>query len=131
MPDLSAGYGPGFYIIEIVYVCAALFALAMIFDAMRPLRPKRLAQIIELTGKKREPLAFYQIVGGIYVLIVVAAQFSFTPAGVKLAAMALLPIMAVIEVAYLLRVVFPKVPQGYCIDWSSQKKSNPCDVEEK
>ncbi|MBK5211835.1 MAG: hypothetical protein JJE36_05965 [Coriobacteriia bacterium] len=111
MPHGDVTFGAGYYAIIGIYILVAVAALVLIFDARRE---RRIVVPVSFraAGHKREPLIVYQIIAGIYVLVFIAAQFSFVPGPVKGAAIISIPLMIITELAYLLRVVFPKVPDG-------------------
>lgn len=108
MPHGDITFSAGYYAIIGVYIIVAVAALALIFDARRE---KRTAVPLgfRAAGRKREPLIVYQIIAGIYVVVFIASQFSFVPGPVRGAAIISIPLMIFAELAYLLRVVFPKI----------------------
>ena len=107
MPHGDLKLSAGYYIIIGIYVLVAVGALAVIIDAMRPKRSHARASL-KAAGIKREPLWFYQIFAGLYLLVFVLSQFSSTPHQFKAVAIFAIPVMVAFEVAYLLRVIFPK-----------------------
>lgn len=96
----------GFYILQALYLLIALGALAIIIDAMRAKRSAKRAEL-RAAGRHIEPLWIYQILAGIYLAFFLLIQFDvfsgkvgYITGGVAYA--------LILEVAYLLRVVFPK-----------------------
>lgn len=106
MPHGDISLGPGYYIIIGLYVLVAIGALALIVDAMRPKRTDALKAL----GRRREPVWIYQILAGMYLAVFVLAQFKGLSGVIKLAAVFSIPVILAVEIAYLLRVVFPKQP---------------------
>lgn len=96
-----------YYIIIAIYVVIALGAIAIIFDAMRAKRTRAFADL-QRAGHRREPLWLYQVFAGLYLLVFIFAQFPSTPHQFKAVAIFSIPVMIAFELAYLLRVVFPK-----------------------
>ena len=117
MPHGDITLGPGYYIIIGTYVLVSVGCLAIIIDAMRPKRTDAIAAL----GRKREPVWIYQILAGIYLIIIALAQFTGMPHVFKAAAIFAIPVTIAVEIAYLLRVVFPKQPT---------KQSGPTSIEE-
>ena len=107
MPHGDMILGPGYYILTAIYVIVAGAALAVIIDAMRPKRSQQRASL-RRAGIKREPLWLFQIFAGLYLLVFIFAQFPATPHWFKAVAIFAIPVMIAFEIAYLLRVVFPK-----------------------
>lgn len=109
MPDHGTiGFGPGLYIFSGLFVVIGILGVWMMIDTTRAKRRdnKQLHHI------PHEPLSVYALCGGLYmalfllmvVMIAITGKLSPLAMGVLFAA---LP-MVVIELAYLLRVVFPK-----------------------
>lgn len=96
-----------YYVIIAIYVVIAIGAIAIIFDAMRAKRTQAFADL-RRAGHKREPLWLYQVFSGLYLLVFILAQFPSTPHQFKAVAIFAIPVMIAFELAYLLRVVFPK-----------------------
>lgn len=107
MPHGDLKLSAGYYIIIGIYVLVALGALGVIIDAMRPKRSQARTSL-KAAGIKREPLWLYQVFAGLYLLVFILSQFPSTPHQFKAVAIFAIPVMVAFEVAYLLRVVFPK-----------------------
>jgi len=106
-PHGQIGFGPGLYIFSATFIVIAILGIWMMLDTTRPARRRRKAA----EHIPREPLSFYALCGGLYmalflvmvIFLVLGAQQTFTMIVLFTA-----PIMIVIELAYLLRVVYPK-----------------------
>lgn len=125
MPHGDISLGPGYYIIIGIYVLVAAGALAIIIDAMRPKR----TDAIKALGRRREPVWLYQILSGVYLVVFALAQFSGMPHQFKAAAIFAIPVMVAVEIAYLLRVVFPKQPANKPAEQQAEQ-SAPTSIEE-
>jgi len=108
MPGKVNLIGPGMYVFFGLFVLIAVFGVWMMIDTTRPKR--RLNK--KLNHIPHEPLSAYVLCGGLYMalfllmLVLIAASGKQSP--VAMAVLFVAPFMAVIEVAYLLRVVYPK-----------------------
>jgi len=106
-PHGQIGFGPGLYIFFGTFILLAVCGVWMMLDTTRAKRKRRKAD----EHIPREPLSFYALCGGLYtaffllvmVLTVAGARQTFTM-GVLITA----PLMVLVELAYLLRVVYPK-----------------------
>lgn len=130
MPHGDVTFSAGYYVIIGVYIIVAVAALILIFDARREKRTA-VPLAFKAAGRKREPLIVYQAIAGIYVLVFIASQFPFVPGPVKGAAIISIPLMIFVELAYLLRVVFPKVSDGPTAVSERQPAKEPKISDEK
>jgi len=104
--------GPGMYIFFAFFVLIGIFGIWMMIDTMRAKRRSRKM----FHNVPREPLSIYALCGGLYMvllllMIVLIAVFNKQ----NILAMVVLfaaPILVIVELAYLLRVVYPKPAKG-------------------
>lgn len=123
---LAAGSGHGselalgWYVIVGLWALLILAAAAVFVDSMLPYRKRRVVRHAELVGFSREPLVFYTVATGLAIAIWVATAFSGNmPYEYALTvAAAFAAIIAVpIIFAYLLRMMFPRVPADKVEDY--------------
>jgi hypothetical protein len=86
-----------------VYVLSILLAAFVLFDSLRAQRGERLAAL-------REPAPIYPVGNAVFLVIVFAAWLPQIPRVLTAIPVFLTPFVIVLDVAYLLRVVFPKPP---------------------
>jgi L-asparagine transporter-like permease len=106
-PHGQIGFGPGLYLFSATFIVIALLGVWMMIDTTRTKRRLRKEQ----EQIPREPLSFYALCGGLYtalflvmvIFLILGAQQTFTMLVLFTA-----PLMIIVELAYLLRVVYPK-----------------------
>lgn len=103
------GVSAGFYIIVAVWAVVLMGSLAIGLDALTPRRHTKVAQYVERTGARREPLWLY-IFPGLILAVLVGGSIVYS----SMLLSAVVAVVAILNVAiipaYLLRMVFPKQP---------------------
>jgi fatty acid desaturase len=118
---------PFFYALTILFFVTVIVAIWIVFDSSRNIRKRKLEAIEAATGKKREPIAFYQLFSALMAILYLGNQVigfaSFLPEFVIVtwSRLTILWMLAGVVVlpAYFLRVVFPKNPEPAGIDDTS------------
>jgi hypothetical protein len=98
--DFFSGGPVGWYFL-LVYVGAVLLAIFVVFDSLRPKRQARLAQL-------PEPRWIYLGFQAVFLAFALLGWIPPLPRWVAVIPVAMTPFALAEQVAYLLRVVFPK-----------------------
>ena len=101
MPDQVLG-GPVWWYVMGLYVLTIVLALYCAIDAQRATRRERLEGL-------REPAWLYRVSFAVYLVCVVGVWIPAVPRPVSVVPVLLTPFALALGVAYLLRVVFPKL----------------------
>jgi L-asparagine transporter-like permease len=104
------GFGPGYYIFVSVFIMAAVCGVWMMIDTLRAKRRQQKTQ----HHIPREPLSVYALAGGLYaalLLLVFVLSLAGATQTFAMAVVVATPFMLGAELAYLLRVVYPKPPK--------------------
>ena len=113
MPDQILG-GPLWWYFFGVYVLALALAVYVSIDSRRRIRAEALAVL-------PEPAWLYDVFQPVFLLCAVAVWLPFLPRVLAVVPVVLVPFALASQVAYLLRVVFPKAPA------TSDAESPPAD----
>ena len=112
---------PFFYALMAGYFMIIVAMLWMVLDSTRPIRAQRLAEIDrDRDPVRREPLSFYQVFGVSVIILhlvqLILGFLTFLPAwlrgGIRSLSFVWTLLGLVCLVMYLLRVVYPKTPEG-------------------
>ncbi|MCL2882156.1 MAG: hypothetical protein FWF45_04615 [Coriobacteriia bacterium] len=108
MPGQISLLGPGMYIFFAFFILIGIFGVWMMIDTMRSKRRNRKM----FHNVPREPLSIYALCGGLYMvllllMIVLIAVYNKQNA-LAMVVLFAAPILVIAELAYLLRVVYPK-----------------------
>ena len=133
------GLTPFFYVLMALYFALIVAMGWMVYDSSRPIRAKRLADIARMTDARREPLSFYQLFGGsvvvLYLLQLIFGFLTFLPAWLRGGIKSLSAVWTLLGlgclVLYLLRVVFPKLPDGTSFSELAGQPTTPTDRDFK
>jgi hypothetical protein len=118
MPAQVLG-GPVWWYFFGMYVLTIVLALFVLVDSLTPRRKARLAEI-------REPGWLYSVATAVYLACVVAVWIPGMPRILSVVPVVLAIPALVLEIAYLLRVVFPKpAPAG---ESDAVSESDPLDL---
>jgi len=100
--------GPGMYVFFGLFVLIAACGVWMMIDSARAKRRNRKM----FHHIPREPLSVYRLCGGIYMalflLMIVLIAATSKPSNLAMVVLIAAPFMVIVELAYLLRVVYPK-----------------------
>ena len=102
MPDQILG-GPLWWYFVVVYVLALGLALFVAIDSRRTVRADTLASL-------REPAWTYTVLQPLFLALALIVWLPFIPRALAVVPVLLTPLAIAGQVAYLLRVVFPKHP---------------------
>ena len=102
MPEQILG-GPLWWYFVVVYVLALGLALFVAIDSRRGARAEALAAL-------REPSWIYSVLEPLFLALAVVVWLPFLPRALGVAPVLLTPFALAGQIAYLLRVVFPKTP---------------------
>lgn len=115
---ISAGHGGdlaiGWYIIVGLWVVLVVTMVALFVDTLLPYRKRKVAQHAEIIEQSREPLWLYTAVSGVVLAVWIASVIPVSESYVYTMsiAAAFAAIAGVVLIfTYLLRMVFPRVPQ--------------------
>ncbi|MCL2332674.1 MAG: hypothetical protein FWC54_04215 [Actinomycetia bacterium] len=106
-PHGEIGFGAGLYVFFSIFILLAICGVWMMLDTTRAKRRLRR----ELEHIPREPLSVYALCGGLYTvlfLLVIALTVAGARQTLTMIVLIAAPLMIVVELAYLLRVVYPK-----------------------
>jgi len=129
------GLSPFFYAMMGVYFALIVAMGWMVYDASRPIRAQRRAELERATDAHREPLSFYQLFGAsvviLYLVQLIVGFLTFLPAWLRGGIKSLSFIWTLLGlgclVLYLLRVVYPKLPDGMTFDELAGQPTAPTD----
>ncbi|MCL2655646.1 MAG: hypothetical protein FWD65_08190 [Coriobacteriia bacterium] len=134
-PHGQFSFTPGLYIFSGFFILVAILGVWMMIDTTRKKRRNRKT----FHNIPREPLLFYAFCGGLYMVlwlvmfIMLATSGAQSSAGMTLMTVILVAaiFMVVVELAYLLRVVYPKAAKAAGKPGPGKTKKQPVAVAEE
>lgn len=116
MTHSSVSFSAGYYILASIAMVIWILSAFLIVDPMRPKRVVAYNRYVDASLRK-VPLYVYQILGFLYLLLVVLAIIGPFRDTLRAYSLVGIPIIFIVETVYLLRVVFPTpIPGDVLVD---------------